>query len=57
MQRDYDGYDNMTLTHELKLNILLTMSCLAMTLSQCRLVSYQCHAYCHKVSVSNNEAK
>ena len=26
MQREYDSYDSMTLTHELKLNILLTVS-------------------------------
>ena len=26
MQREYDSYDSMTLTHELKLNILPTVS-------------------------------
>ncbi len=26
MQRDYDSYDTMTLTHKLKLNNLLTVS-------------------------------
>ncbi len=26
MKRDYDGYDTMTLTHEVRLNKLLTVS-------------------------------
>ena len=40
MQREYDSYDTMTLTHELKLKNLLTVSYLRTDTDS---VSCQCH--------------
>jgi len=58
MQRDSDSGDSGTLTHELKLKILVTTVSYMVTLStKCPEVSPKCHSYCHRSVTHMNEAK